>query len=110
MLCSTSSNATAPTAIYSLSLHDALPISTFKTRFRITEAGSCKVPAATVVCPDPAINPPDQTPPAVRVRVPRSEEHTSELQSPMYLVCRLMFDKKKLSRSVVPTLYVVQAH
>src|SRR5437763_13430515 len=29
------------------------------------------------------------------VRRPRSEEHTSELQSPMYLVCRLLLEKKK---------------
>src|SRR5437763_8615676 len=29
------------------------------------------------------------------VRGPRSEEHTSELQSPMYLVCRLLLEKKK---------------
>src|SRR5437764_5818213 len=29
------------------------------------------------------------------VREPRSEEHTSELQSPMYLVCRLLLEKKK---------------
>src|SRR5437879_10345582 len=29
----------------------------------------------------------------------RSEEHTSELQSPMYLVCRLLLEKKKQSRS-----------
>src|SRR5437763_10655310 len=28
----------------------------------------------------------------------RSEEHTSELQSPMYLVCRLLLEKKKRSR------------
>src|SRR5437879_11558901 len=31
----------------------------------------------------------------VPVPVPRSEEHTSELQSPMYLVCRLLLEKKK---------------
>src|SRR5437764_11043266 len=30
-----------------------------------------------------------------RPRAPRSEEHTSELQSPMYLVCRLLLEKKK---------------
>src|SRR5437763_9691851 len=30
---------------------------------------------------------------------PRSEEHTSELQSPMYLVCRLLLEKKKKNRS-----------
>src|SRR5437763_8803876 len=29
---------------------------------------------------------------------PRSEEHTSELQSPMYLVCRLLLEKKKVIR------------
>src|SRR5437879_9909651 len=34
-------------------------------------------------------------PPALR----RSEEHTSELQSPMYLVCRLLLEKKKKKRS-----------
>src|SRR2546426_5895625 len=32
---------------------------------------------------------------AARVRVPRSEEHTSELQSPCNLVCRLLLEKKK---------------
>src|SRR5437762_8045899 len=31
----------------------------------------------------------------LRSRVSRSEEHTSELQSPMYLVCRLLLEKKK---------------
>src|SRR5437879_9880509 len=31
----------------------------------------------------------------IRRQVPRSEEHTSELQSPMYLVCRLLLEKKK---------------
>src|SRR5437762_6014277 len=33
---------------------------------------------------------------------PRSEEHTSELQSPMYLVCRLLLEKKKLTSSCTP--------
>src|SRR5436189_1505225 len=32
-------------------------------------------------------------------RFSRSEEHTSELQSPMYLVCRLLLEKKKSSRA-----------
>src|SRR5437762_10599234 len=38
-----------------------------------------------------------EVPPGCRdgVRGPRSEEHTSELQSPMYLVCRLLLEKKK---------------
>src|ERR1017187_2330736 len=33
-------------------------------------------------------------PPIPLHRIPRSEEHTSELQSPMYLVCRLLLEKK----------------
>src|SRR5437763_17207743 len=32
---------------------------------------------------------------------PRSEEHTSELQSPMYLVCRLLLEKKKKKRNYI---------
>src|SRR5437763_5487556 len=47
-------------------------------------------------------------PPAVRrerrrplIHVERSEEHTSELQSPMYLVCRLLLEKKNVGRSLV---------
>src|SRR5437879_11084826 len=36
-----------------------------------------------------------QDPARVRARRHRSEEHTSELQSPMYLVCRLLLEKKK---------------
>src|SRR5436189_1030664 len=36
--------------------------------------------------------------PEVRVGEARSEEHTSELQSPMYLVCRLLLEKKKRHR------------
>src|SRR5437764_8562303 len=34
----------------------------------------------------------------------RSEEHTSELQSPMYLVCRLLLEKKKSASSITTTL------
>src|SRR5437764_8047987 len=33
----------------------------------------------------------------------RSEEHTSELQSPMYLVCRLLLEKKKIDKCLCPT-------
>src|SRR5437764_4803509 len=35
--------------------------------------------------------------------VKRSEEHTSELQSPMYLVCRLLLEKKKKTHNIKPT-------
>src|SRR5437762_8973566 len=35
-------------------------------------------------------------------RISRSEEHTSELQSPMYLVCRLLLEKKKNTNAPIP--------
>src|SRR5436189_4443243 len=45
---------------------------------------------------------PSRTPcrarPAAPSSLPRSEEHTSELQSPMYLVCRLLLEKKKKNK------------
>src|SRR5436189_6051427 len=74
-------NDTATTEIYTLSLHDALPISAHlrRGRFRPEPGG---------VRGDPPV--PAKGSPAVR-----SEEHTSELQSPMYLVCRLLLEKKK---------------
>src|SRR6202011_6424275 len=64
-------NDTATTEIYTLSLHDALPISV--NLYDWTGLGSC--------CSSNMWT--------------RSEEHTSELQSPMYLVCRLLLEKKK---------------
>src|SRR2546423_2962419 len=44
----------------------------------------------------------DSTPPASS-RSPRSEEHTSELQSLAYLVCRLLLEKKKKKTACAPT-------
>src|SRR5256885_13204973 len=69
-------NDTATTEIYTLSLHDALPI------FRSTK-------------PVAAAPPPAWPSPPSRSRR-RSEEHTSELQSPCNLVCRLLLEKKKI--------------
>src|SRR5260364_492137 len=66
-------NDTATTEIYTLSLHDALPIS-------------------------PNLNSRSNENDVIRSRRPgagRSEEHTSELQSPDHLVCRLLLEKKK---------------
>src|SRR5438874_8209778 len=71
-------NETATTEIYTLSLHDALPIS------RATRsARSWRLPSATS-CPGSCA---------------RSEEHTSELQSRRDLVCRLLLEKKKSHRA-----------
>src|SRR3712207_9322276 len=86
-------NDTATTEIYTLSLHDALPISVMNT-------------ALTTIMTPPMVGVPVFTRcvwgPSSRTRFPillafsqRSEEHTSELQSRQYLVCRLLLEKKK---------------
>src|SRR6266545_3166279 len=69
-------NDTPPTEIYTLSLHDALPI--FPNR-----------PVVYVLGKSTSGRPAIQT---VRPLVDRSEEHTSELQSLAYLVCRLLLE------------------
>src|SRR5437764_10480666 len=55
-------------------------------------------PYTTLFRPRPVRSPPPRSGPPAPPRRPlgaRSEEHTSELQSPMYLVCRLLLEKKK---------------
>src|SRR5437762_6961985 len=47
---------------------------------------------------------------ADRCRAGRSEEHTSELQSPMYLVCRLLLEKKKFEQIVVANDHAMACH
>src|SRR5437879_12380202 len=87
-------NASGTSALYTLSLHDALPISRQDPapgprdgdgrppddRPRLLPLPLLAVNRATELCPGGDA---------------RSEEHTSELQSPMYLVCRLLLEKKK---------------
>src|SRR5437870_9049425 len=84
---------TATTEIYTLSLHDALPISG-----RLVHLG----------------NPYNLEKRWWKIRRPapllgqRSEEHTSELQSRGHLVCRLLLEKKNTAKSITPsarTLY-----
>src|SRR2546430_12032284 len=74
-------NDTATTEIYTLSLHDALPISEDRAVRR--PQGGCRRPA-----------------PGADIR---SEEHTSELQSQSNLVCRLLLEKKK-------KIYILRNH
>src|SRR3712207_9499126 len=76
-------NDTATTEIYTLSLHDALPI--------LIAAGLFVAPAAQT----PQLPSSDTALGLAMVFVLRSEEHTSELQSRQYLVCRLLLEKKK---------------
>src|SRR2546425_4406839 len=75
-------NDTATTEIYTLSLHDALPISPRQFGWRRTE----------VRAPHRWSRP---VPRCWSSGATRSEEHTSELQSLAYLVCRLLLEKKK---------------
>src|SRR5207248_11264058 len=81
-------NHTATSVIYTLSLHDALPISG-----EVSGAGAGftliqtfgDIGNSTFIC----------NPATVTGAEGRSEEHTSELQSPYDLVCRLLLEKKK---------------
>src|SRR3712207_7214839 len=90
-------NDTATTEIYTLSLHDALPICREQhvpverapVHAHAAPVGGEHVPAGRLEHPPPDVRD------AVGVRVVRSEEHTSELQSRQYLVCRLLLEKKK---------------
>src|SRR5205807_5697511 len=98
---------TDSTANYTLSLHDALPIlqghpSSSRTR------GAPSLFEDGASCPNPRRHrrrrhrrrpdraPRESTDPTVSDG--RSEEHTSELQSPCKLVCRLLLEKKKATR------------
>src|SRR6266571_9504966 len=74
-------NDTATTEIYTLSLHDALPIS------------GPGAPGSPPTCPPTSRS--CRSPPSLARTARRSEEHTSELQSHVNLVCRLLLEKKK---------------
>src|SRR5437868_12016465 len=74
-------NDTATTEIYTLSLHDALPISAGPERLLVEDGDGAIVQGLRV-----------------RVVEGRSEEHTSELQSRFDLVCRLLLEKKNTKK------------
>src|SRR3712207_8265113 len=87
-------NDTATTEIYTLSLHDALPICSVMSRVILAKPTSCPVSSRMASMTTLAKN----RLPSLRWRqasASRSEEHTSELQSRQYLVCRLLLEKKK---------------
>src|SRR2546430_8962624 len=83
-------NDTATTEIYTLSLHDALPIlsSSRWTRSMPTWRGG---PSTSIVSQPSWLN----------GKSYRSEEHTSELQSQSNLVCRLLLEKKKKNSWII---------
>src|SRR5260370_21225466 len=85
-------NDTATTEIYTLSLHDALPISASTV---LTGPASWFARTSLSLR---AMQPTPETHAIVQADQParsRSEEHTSELQSHLNLVCRLLLEKKK---------------
>src|SRR3712207_8684858 len=91
-------NDTATTEIYTLSLHDALPILPHRRRVPL-DALRLRVAAPHRDADGRAGRP-------RRDRVPRrSEEHTSELQSRQYLVCRLLLEKKKSNPTMMLYAY-----
>src|SRR5256885_9697710 len=79
-------NDTATTEIYTLSLHDALPICAFADFADLVHGPEAEWGQVSCGChPNCGV---------------RSEEHTSELQSPCNLVCRLLLEKKKTLRNM----------
>src|SRR5258708_26542830 len=107
MLFSFFFNDTATTEIYTLSLHDALPISVGgeavladKALIAAIEEHSDEIEIELAENADPQVL-------LAKLVESRSEEHTSELQSPDHLVCRLLLEKKNkknLHRHVVTGL------
>src|SRR2546426_994587 len=107
-------NDTATTEIYTLSLHDALPISSpgsWPTRFhrfpRFGSSRSISMLRTPMARPRRAIWVGGTMPRSSwgNQRDWRSEEHTSELQSPCNLVCRLLLEKKKKTLTLTYLLF-----
>src|SRR2546425_8717395 len=95
-------NDTATTEIYTLSLHDALPILVRGER-PVHEASGHEQPRHAVRLQDEGLASAERIHAGrAGLRLRRSEEHTSELQSLAYLVCRLLLEKKKSSHCLHP--------
>src|SRR3712207_9220813 len=88
-------NDTATTEIYTLSLHDALPISQQRAVGPLHHEGGRVGNAKQHAGDELHRGHQDRRAHPVPGHVGRSEEHTSELQSRQYLVCRLLLEKKK---------------
>src|SRR5204863_9368617 len=90
------------TAFYTLSLHDALPIfiSVEGSGYRPAGMYAATVSSGRTIWPrwSPGASSPNRSG-GICTRAPRSEEHTSELQSRRELVCRLLLEKKNHNSS-----------
>src|SRR3712207_8441389 len=101
-------NDTATTEIYTLSLHDALPISSQPASSGETTSPARRSRRSERVGEERSVagfmtrNLRTRSRPVVGLR---SEEHTSELQSRQYLVCRLLLEKKK---NTIDNLIIIQ--
>src|SRR3712207_7463452 len=97
-------NDTATTEIYTLSLHDALPIlrMILSVCLLVLAAGLVGCANQATAAREAVKTAEVSMPPSYRfapAAIQRSEEHTSELQSRQYLVCRLLLEKKNISRT-----------
>src|SRR5258708_23174482 len=97
-------NDTATTEIYTLSLHDALPIS---SQLEVLDR---KLAVLRAHCQAAGRDLGRIAACRLAVRAERSEEHTSELQSPDHLVCRLLLEKKKIRLSLTVTSSIKITH
>src|SRR2546429_6966014 len=90
-------NDTATTEIYTLSLHDALPIFAGEARPDFIEQATVDLIDDLEMTRQHVLKPCERPP------LQRSEEHTSELQSRLHLVCRLLLEKKKNPFNLCPS-------
>src|SRR2546425_13081559 len=90
-------NDTATTEIYTLSLHDALPILLGRSG-KSRRSATCSASEGETASSALTWRTGNSHILATSSTQPRSEEHTSELQSLAYLVCRLLLEKKKNNR------------
>src|SRR3712207_7088567 len=97
-------NDTATTEIYTLSLHDALPIFAAPVAARPPSNRWLVGGDAGDGVRGVSLRVTGERRGGVRWRTERSEEHTSELQSRQYLVCRLLLEKKKNNNLYLHTL------
>src|SRR5207247_3820622 len=109
-LCSCSlcfSTALATPALYTLSLHDALPICRTTRAQRCRNGPRKRLKPETLPCVFASRDSPNATARSkysaisTSTSATRSEEHTSELQSRVDLVCRLLLEKKKTDESYI---------
>ena len=94
-------NDTATTEIYTLSLHDALPICQKNRKAAVVCVRSCRRARIDRNAQPPSFD-------RSQLGGCRSEEHTSELQSPCNLVCRLLLEKKKKHHKIIISVILVK--